>query len=466
MNHGNSINDDDTRLQHEIGQILDDDDMENLWHDICNTVKPSWVSTLPAGFSPSFGPKLKSDQWRTLASLYLPVTLIRTWSGQDINAGKHSKKHQSLLDLTMSLTSAIIVATSRETSEAHADMYMQHMTAYRQKLKDLFPNYKCHCIHHMAMHIGDFIRMYGPVHGWWTYPFERVIGMLQRIPVNYKPSMLCLCWYQTSHIIFFLAEYEETIALSWHRSSNLRAFFRRAGCPSAIKNCALLFNKLVRSEIRNSLVVDAHFSRPAIAIATSSFTKEALGRDILTALEKKYPDREIPKMAFNGSRICYEGVAYSSSHIFDGSSCVQLQGDETPFAITGFLHFSETDESSPSELDTDYTFIVVRRYCPAKVHKNPYQHYPVLGATLWRDELSQEVEVAQVSEIKAQCAKCSIAWEDQRLVVVVPLSRVSTIFRTHMVLISSLSVQSLQIQVLEDLPNIYVPLAEAIQADR
>jgi hypothetical protein len=27
---------------------------------------------------------------------------------------------------------------------------------------------------------------YGPVPSWWTFPFERIIGMLQRIPNNGK----------------------------------------------------------------------------------------------------------------------------------------------------------------------------------------------------------------------------------------------------------------------------------------
>jgi hypothetical protein len=27
---------------------------------------------------------------------------------------------------------------------------------------------------------------YGPVHGWWMFPFERVIGALQKTNTNYK----------------------------------------------------------------------------------------------------------------------------------------------------------------------------------------------------------------------------------------------------------------------------------------
>jgi len=36
----------------------------------------------------------------------------------------------------------------------------------------------------------EYLRRFGPVHGWWTFPFERLIGMLERIPTNFKIGML------------------------------------------------------------------------------------------------------------------------------------------------------------------------------------------------------------------------------------------------------------------------------------
>ncbi|KAF8963382.1 hypothetical protein BDZ97DRAFT_1661691, partial [Flammula alnicola] len=131
--------------------------------------------------------KLKSDQWRAVGSLYLPVTLIRLWSNKDGDDNLTQKRHD-LLHLTMVLLSAICIVASRVTSDNHAEKFLEYMTEYRQELRRLFPDYKCHPNHHMAMHIGQFLKLYGPVHGWWTFPFERVIGMLQRIATNYKPG--------------------------------------------------------------------------------------------------------------------------------------------------------------------------------------------------------------------------------------------------------------------------------------
>jgi len=39
---------------------------------------------------------------------------------------------------------------------------------------------------HAAFHIYDFLLLFGPVMSWWTFPFEHLIGVLQRINTNNK----------------------------------------------------------------------------------------------------------------------------------------------------------------------------------------------------------------------------------------------------------------------------------------
>lgn len=160
--------------------------MKEVYADFERLVKPSWVTSIPSTVS-TVGPKLKSDQWRTFGSLNLPVTLIRLWTNDDPQDEKR-KERQELLHLTMLLFSAIAVATTRVTSDNHREEYLSHMVQYREELKRLFPNYGYLANHHVAFHIPDFMALYGPVHGWWTYPYERMIGMLQRISTNHKPG--------------------------------------------------------------------------------------------------------------------------------------------------------------------------------------------------------------------------------------------------------------------------------------
>ena len=36
----------------------------------------------------------------------------------------------------------------------------------------------------VAFHIYDFILLFGPIMAWWTFPFERLIGALQKFNTN------------------------------------------------------------------------------------------------------------------------------------------------------------------------------------------------------------------------------------------------------------------------------------------
>ena len=73
-------------------------------------------------------------------------------------------------------------------SDNHQKEYLSHMVQYCKELKCLFPDYGYLANHHGAFHILEFMTLYGPVHRWWSYPYEHMIGMLQRILTNHKPG--------------------------------------------------------------------------------------------------------------------------------------------------------------------------------------------------------------------------------------------------------------------------------------
>jgi hypothetical protein len=60
------------------------------------------------------------------------------------------------------------------------------MRAYLKSLRDLFPEMKLRPNHHNALYLGELLLRFGPVHGWWMFPFERLIGLLQKINSNKK----------------------------------------------------------------------------------------------------------------------------------------------------------------------------------------------------------------------------------------------------------------------------------------
>lgn len=152
---------------------------QQAWAIMENIVTPSWVTPVPKNIGASGAGKIKADQWRILGTVHLPMTFAVLWK-------ESSEEKKKLLDTTLSLVSAILIACTHRTSPAHANAYLQYMQNYISGIKELFPKFQFLPNHHMALHLHEYLVQYGPVHSWWTFPFERLIGILQRIPSNGK----------------------------------------------------------------------------------------------------------------------------------------------------------------------------------------------------------------------------------------------------------------------------------------
>lgn len=167
------------------GHVLKEEELDQIRFDIAQLKRPSWITSVPSNLgSPSHG-KLKADQWRVLGTTFLPASLVQMWSIPEAGNRRSQVCHE-ILQATFSLLSAVAIASSRITFATSSEEYLLHMKAYLDKIQKIFPDYNLHPNHHLALHLGEFIQLFGPVHSWWTFPFERVIGLLQRILTNYK----------------------------------------------------------------------------------------------------------------------------------------------------------------------------------------------------------------------------------------------------------------------------------------
>lgn len=161
-----------------------------LQETISKAIGPSWQAALPPNFgSPEHG-KLKADQARSVAEFALPVALVKFHvKNLAMPAGLGNKSGTSqLVDLTMDMVTALYWGTSRRTSPYHSEQYRAHMEAYVQLLAELYPE-KIVPNHHFALHIDELLLRFGPMHGWWAYPFERMIGVYQGLNTNGKLGM-------------------------------------------------------------------------------------------------------------------------------------------------------------------------------------------------------------------------------------------------------------------------------------
>ncbi|KJA24979.1 hypothetical protein HYPSUDRAFT_135621, partial [Hypholoma sublateritium FD-334 SS-4] len=169
------------------GCILTAEEVATIRLDIANMATPSWLASVPYDLGEARHGKIKADQWRILATTYLPVSLQKMW---DTNSPRSTPLRKKMLDATMSLISAVSIATSHKTSKKTAELYLQHMQSYLQLMQELLPRYNLRPNHHMALHLAEYLHFFGPVHAWWTFPFERLIGMLERTPTNFHMGKL------------------------------------------------------------------------------------------------------------------------------------------------------------------------------------------------------------------------------------------------------------------------------------
>src|ERR1700722_3130459 len=102
-------------------------------------ITPSWLKSVLMNLGePSHG-KLKADQWRTLSTTYLPVSLIRLCDQLEDGDNMCSQQCKKLLEVTLSLISAVVIASSQTTCLEKADLYLHHMQNYLKGLRELFP---------------------------------------------------------------------------------------------------------------------------------------------------------------------------------------------------------------------------------------------------------------------------------------------------------------------------------------
>jgi len=55
-----------------------------------------------------------------------------------------------ILEVTMSLVSAVVIATSYTISPSHAEAYLHHMLQYLNGIRELFPEYDLRPNHHIV----------------------------------------------------------------------------------------------------------------------------------------------------------------------------------------------------------------------------------------------------------------------------------------------------------------------------
>ena len=91
----------------------------------------------------------------------------------------------------MHLVSAVRIANMRVSSKNQVQAYNYHIFEYARNWSRLFPDETLKPVLHAALHIGDVLDRFGPVHAINSAFYERYINFFHQLKTNKKIGM-CL----------------------------------------------------------------------------------------------------------------------------------------------------------------------------------------------------------------------------------------------------------------------------------
>ena len=167
--------------------------MARIKQVIAETEVPSWLNSVPHNFGDAGAGMVKADEWHNLSTIFLPIALISIWGdGTQHPSPDIAAQFHCILDHTMLLVSAVSLACMRTMTSRRSAAYLQYMTQYIQDFLLLHIDFNLRPNMHMAMHIPHFLHLFGPVRSWWCFPFERLIGQIQRLLSNHQSGIFSL----------------------------------------------------------------------------------------------------------------------------------------------------------------------------------------------------------------------------------------------------------------------------------
>ena len=224
----------------------------------------------------------------------------------------------------------------------------------------------------MACHIYDYLKLFGPVQSWWCFPFECLIGHLQRLPLNDKFGEPCVYFtsdYGVSNS--FVGEMEQTALHAFIHSARLKSWFARADHPPAISACKELFDKYVQpGNAESSYSSTVSEKRPASSCTPS---------DLFPLVSQSH--------VVLHARYTFGGVVFSRHSTHMGNSLIIFypSGNLQLFPVPGSIKYIFEH--------VGHVHFAVQQQLPSKHGADPFHHYPHFLAQLYSCCMSDSLEM-------------------------------------------------------------------------
>lgn len=113
------------------------------------------------------------------------ITLGRIWGGSDAN-----EQDKVWLQNYLHLVALVRIAYNYSVTQEDITAFRHHSIAYLDRLRTYHPT-SIKPSHHFLLHLPELMERFGPIRGWWAFPFERFNGQIQRLSTNHKVGV-CL----------------------------------------------------------------------------------------------------------------------------------------------------------------------------------------------------------------------------------------------------------------------------------
>ncbi|KAJ3547089.1 hypothetical protein NMY22_g1789 [Coprinellus aureogranulatus] len=409
-------------------------------NDRQNMVLPPWVSRAPAKAGHPEHGKLSADQWRVLCTINLPVTLIRLWGTQDPQS-RWYKMLRNFLDLV----TAVEIASRTSITENDIKEYERLMHRYLTDLKELYQDASISPNHHIALHLGDIMRNFGPTPEYRAFFMERCNFTLQSVNTNRQSG-----------------EVEMTMMRTICRGANLIALIEHPDVKPLLgdlrRSLSALNDDQRGTRIHDAIPTNAETRLPGFG--TQQLRTCELDADLFTALQNflnnsggpryvpydtDHLGKSAPGQHFLHTKaqmmpkVTLQGVQYHSHKSSIGASHVVVRLPTSdgavlrqPAQIQHILrHVRQEEENMKDEI-----FIAVKYLQPLsrlEAANDPYRKFEHYGS-LWKRDLTKDLYVIHPSQVVSHFARTEMTLltvSSSPLYHVLPLDKVRRQFEAY-----------------------------------
>ncbi|KAI9056595.1 hypothetical protein FKP32DRAFT_1542724, partial [Trametes sanguinea] len=385
---------------------LGNETMREYVRDRVRIELPRWVNAAPVGFGTAKRGKLSADQWRTVAVIHLPITLIRTW-------GTESGRRFEMLQNFLGMVDAVETVGLLEIDELEVAHAQAELVKYLEGVKVLYKGAKFRPIHHHSLHLGLFLRLFGPVHSWRAFAFERMNYTLQSVNTNLR-----------------FGDLEMTMMMSSCRNANLKPLLSSPSVRSAMPIFVHELERLSTEDRRGMRLDAARRLLPELLQQQSQTSKdksvdldEATFLALLRRLNHEstsiryvadWADTEVnaqllSREARMTSKLDISGVFYKPRPVAAGDSNVifvhPTDGRRCAGHIERIFHHCRLSADGTTIDDTYLVAKPLMELAPEEVVHDPYRRFGRVGGWLCYAECEIETILLRPDDILCHFAK-------------------------------------------------------------